>query len=169
VPGKTYFYRVRSVNDFAGSSSYSNVASAKTLSTGEIILDNDSDGVTVNGNWSSSSAIPGFFGTDFLTDSNSGKGSKSVRYRPDFDFEGDYYVYARWTKASNRATNVPIDIVSGGDSDTVSVDQRNTGGSGWVLLGKFHFAKGTGSYVQIRNAGTNGVVVADAIRFLSAK
>jgi hypothetical protein len=168
--GRGLFYRVRAINSFSGFSSYSNIAGTTTLSPGEIILDNESTSrVTITGPWSVSSSGSGFFGSSFLTDDNTDKGTKSVRYNPNFEFSGDYFVYARWTKAADRATNVPIDIVSGNNSTTVRVDQRNTGGSGWVLLGKFHFNQGTAGSVTIRTTGTNGVVIADAIRFLSTE
>jgi hypothetical protein len=164
--GRTLFYRVRAINNFAGGSTFSNVVSTTTFSNGEIVLDNASgSGVSIRGDWALNTAGSGVYGTTFLSDENSGKGSKSVRYTPNIEFEGDYFVYARWSKASNRATNVPYDV--GGD--TVTVDQRNTGGTGWVLLGKFSFDKGTGKSVTISNAGTNGVVIADSIRFLPAE
>jgi hypothetical protein len=78
-------------------------------------------------------------------------------------------VYARWPSGSNRATNVPIDITSADGLTTVVKDQKNTGKNGaWVLLGTFNFEKGTAGSVTIRTNGTNGLVVADAVRFLSS-
>lgn len=169
--GRPLYYRVRAFNVYSGHSGYSNVAKVVTLSPGEIILDNESSNrVTINGAWDVNSSVAGFHGSSYLDDGNSGKGSKSVRYAPNFEFTDDYYVYARWTRSSNRATNVPIDIVFGdGSKKTVVVNQRNSGGNGWVLLGKFRFNRGTGGSVTIRTDGTNGVVVADAVRFLSAE
>jgi hypothetical protein len=168
--GRPLFYRVRAVNSFAGFSSFSNIDGTVTLSPGEIVLDNESTSrVRISGNWATSTIGSGMFGSSFLTDENSGKGSKSVRYTPNIEFDGEYFVYARWTRASNRATNVPIQINSAGGSDTVTVNQRDTGGSGWVLLGKYSFRQGTSGFVTISNAGTNGVVIADSIRFLSSE
>ena len=167
--GQTYFYRVRAFNNFAGNSSYSNIVSGATLSAGEIVLDNESSsGVKIVGSWETSSATPGFFGTSYLDDQNANKGHDTVTYTPNLKADGDYFVYARWTTGSDRATNVPFIINSDDGDKTVTVNERDTGGAGFVLLGKFHFRKGTFGGVQIRNAGTNGLVVADAIEFLPA-
>ena len=91
-----------------------------------------------------------------------------MTFTPNIRAAGRYIVYARWVSGLNRATNVPIDVNSAEGSQTFTKDQKNTGKDGaWVLLGTFQFNKGTGGSVTIRNAGTNGVVVADAVRFLS--
>lgn len=169
--GKTLYYRVRAFNTFSGYSSYSSAVRVTTLSPGEIIIDNtSSSGLTVVGDWTTTSAVPGAYGGSYLDDGNSGKGAKNVRFTPNFEFEDDYYVYVRWSSAADRATNVPIDIYydKGGQrvKTTMYVNQRSTGG-GWVLLGKFHFRQGTFGFVRIRNDGTDGRVIADAVRFLS--
>jgi hypothetical protein len=168
--GQTFYYRVRANSSFAGVSSFSNTASGTTLSRGEIILDNESSkGVKVVGDWETSSSSPGFFGSSYLDDLDSDKGHKTVTYTPNITAAGDYFVYARWTGGADRATNVPFVITfADGSKTTVTVNERDTGGKGFVLLGKFSFDKGTFGSVQIRNAGTNGTVVADAIEFLPA-
>ncbi|HWP39365.1 MAG TPA: hypothetical protein VNL70_00470, partial [Tepidisphaeraceae bacterium] len=146
---------------------------ATTLSPGEAIVDNSSGRATVRGDWSVLPKQDFTFGSNFLSDDNSGKGTKSVRFTPNLLEEGDYYVYTRWTRSADRATNVPIDIYYDDDGHrakkTLTVDQRNRGGAGWVLLGKFHFAAGTNGFVVIRNDGTDGTVIADAVRFLRAE
>ena len=71
--------------------------------------------------------------------------------------------------SSVRIANVPFDVNSAGGLETVTKDQKNTGSNGaWVLLGTYTFNKGTGGSVTIRTDATNGVVVADAVRFLSS-
>src|SRR5690606_27317236 len=47
----------------------------------------------------------------------------------------------------------------------VSVNQQVNGGA-WNLLGSFSFDAGTAGNVRIRTTGTNGVVIADAVRFV---
>jgi hypothetical protein len=91
-----------------------------------------------------------------------------VKYLPNIAATDDYYVYARWVRSAVNASNVPIDIYygDGGKKKTLTINQRHTGGSGWILLGKFTFNKGKHGYVQIRNTATDGHVIADAIRFL---
>jgi hypothetical protein len=74
-------------------------------------------------------------------------------------------VFALWTSGSNRASNVPVDIVSSTGTTTVSIDQRVNGGQ-WVSLGVHDFAAGTSGSVLIGTAGTSGYVVADAVKFV---
>lgn len=131
----------------------------------EIILDSeDTAGITLTGNWLSSSGSAGYYGSNYLHDSDNGKGNKTVRYTPTIPTAGYYEVSAMWTAHSNRATNTPIDINHNGETHMVSVNQRNNGGI-WVSLGIYYFAAGTSGNVLISNAGTNGYVIADAVKF----
>ena len=72
---------------------------------------------------------------------------------------------ARWTANANRATNVPYDVIYPGGTNTVIVDQTTQGGQ-WVLLMTTNFNAGTNGHVRIRNAGTSGYVIADAVEFI---
>lgn len=130
----------------------------------EIVDNNDLSGVTLTGSWTASSSA-GFYGTNSLHDGNAGKGSKSVRFTPTLMETRNYEVYVWWTSHSNRATNVPIDIVSASGTTTTQVNQQIDGGQ-WVSLGVFPFLAGTSGSVLVRNAGTTGYVVADAARFV---
>ena len=136
-----------------------------------IIVDNaDASGVTVSGTWATSTASSGFWGANYWHDGNTGIGaapvSKNVRFTPDLPEAGDYEVYARWVENANRATNAPIDVVHAGGTSTMVQNQQTNGGK-WVLLGTFAFAKGTSGGVIVRNDGANGYVIADAVRFVS--
>jgi hypothetical protein len=132
-----------------------------------VVVDNtDSAQVTRVGTWTVSTWTGGgaFIGADYLHDGNSGKGTKSVTYRPELA-AGVYEVYINYTSGDNRASNVPVTINYDGGSDTVTVNQRSGGGV-WKLLGAYTFAAGTAGNVVISNAGTSGHVIADAIKFL---
>ena len=132
----------------------------------DVIMDNtDTTGVTITGAWSSSNGVAGYYGLDDIYDGNTGKGSKSVRFTPDLLTAGNYEVFARWPTNANRATNVPIDIISASGTATVSVNQQLNNGL-WVSLGTYTFNAGKGGSVLIRNGGTNGQVIVDAVRFL---
>ena len=51
--------------------------------SGETIVDNsDATGVTPTGEWTASSAPPGYYGGNYLHDGNVGQGTKSVRFTP---------------------------------------------------------------------------------------
>ena len=162
------FYRVRAVNNFSQFQGSTNVVEVFLPAPGDIILDNESSkGVTINGNWLTTSDTPGFLGDSYLSDENATKGpDTNVRFTPTIAESGEYYVYARWTRASNRATNVPIDVQSGnGQRRTTTVNQRTQGGEGWVLLGKFTLVEGRDNFVRVRTDGTSGIVTIDAVRF----
>ncbi len=140
--------------------------------SGEVIIDSTtSSGVTVTGDWTTSASNVNRYGADYLHDANTGKGTKSVRFSPDIAVAGDYEVYIWYPdNAQSYATNVPVDViysdgVGGTLTDTLAVNQTTPGGQ-WELLGTYAFDVGTAGSVLIRTAGTDGVVIADAVRFV---
>jgi hypothetical protein len=148
----------------------SKLASAKSSLTSppayETILDNtSSSGVSLTGTWTASTGSAGYYGSNYLHDGDTGKGSKRITYTPNLPTTGSYTVYARWTAHPNRATNVPIVVNHAGGATTVTVNQQTNGGT-WVSLGTFTLKGGIVNNVVIRNDGTNGYVVADAVRFV---
>ncbi|MEV6104260.1 FAD-dependent oxidoreductase [Streptomyces sp. NPDC051940] len=135
------------------------------LAPGEVIVDNAAPtGISTAGTWYTSRSVSGYYGPDFVHDGNTNKGTTRLRFRPSLATSRKYTVYLRWTAASNRATNVPVDIVHAGGTTTKTVNQRLQGGQ-WVSLGSYSFAAGTTGSVLIRTSGTNGYVIADAVRF----
>jgi len=136
------------------------------LRPGDIILDNTDtlSGVTITGQWIASTFISGYWGTNYIHDNNTGQGTKSVKYTPSILTAGDYEVFIRWTADTGRANNVPVKIIyNGGVKDTL-VNER-TRGAEWVSAGIYRFSSGNFGSVTISNTGTNGFVVADAVRF----
>ncbi len=133
----------------------------------EVMIDNTNSGsVTITSSWTASSSTPGYEGYNYLHDGDAGKGSKSVAYTPTLLAAGNYEVFVRWTSASNRATNVPVTIVHSGGSTGVTVNQTANGGV-WNSVGTYTFGT-TGGSVTISNTGTNGHVIADAVKFTPA-
>jgi lysophospholipase L1-like esterase len=126
-----------------------------------IVVDNtDSARVTSTGGWTSGNSSPGFIGSDYLHDGNTGQGGKQVAYSPPASVTGAQRVYLRWTANANRASNAPIRIVDAKGTRTVLVDQKNSGGK-WNLLGVFSGVQS----VTVMTAGANGYVIADAVGF----
>lgn len=165
TPSTLYTYRVRAFNS-GGESGDSNTTSAWSGSVPEIVMDNgDATGVTITGSWNVQTGGTPYNG-NALIDGNSGKGSKSVRFTPTILATGVYEVFVRYTAASGRADNVPVDVIHADGTTTVTVNQRVSGGT-WVSLGQFRLTTGTAGSVLIRNTGTNGAVVADAVRIAS--
>lgn len=156
--------------------SYSNVAAIRFY-TGDdsgpgvnddvIIIDNGGTGSTVEGTWSNASNY-GFHGTRWVSDGNSEKGDKSIRYTPKIMQDGLYEVFTIWSShATSRDTAVPYTITHAGTGspEVVRVNQRENGGS-WQSLGTFPFAAGDTGNVLISNAGTTNYIVADAVKFV---
>ena len=141
-----------------------NIGISNPFANSIVVDDADTNGVTVLGNWTKSTSTGGYYGNDYLLDGNTNKGLDSVTFIPMLPQAGAYQVYARWTSNANRATNVPIDIIYAGQTNTVYVDQTQQGGQ-WVLLMTTNFMAGSSSSVRVRNIGTTGYVVADAVEF----
>jgi lysophospholipase L1-like esterase len=138
--------------------------SSDTSGEPNLIIDN-SDGAptfVTTGAWTTSTTNSGFIGSDYLHDGNAGNGSKSVAFTPDIPAAGIYPVFLRWTSFTNRATNVPVTVNFNGGSQSLTINQRESGGT-WFKLGVFPFAAGTTGSVTITDAGTNGFVIADAL------
>lgn len=141
---------------------------AKARTWPGIVVDNQAAEMT--GDWTFSSSSTPFVGVDYMHDENSGKGEKSVRFVPDLPADGEYEVLLGYTPNPNRATNVKV-VVQGADGQTtVSVNEKNAPKTPpFTSLGKFKFKAGKGGYVEVRNDGTDGYVVADAVQWLAVK
>ncbi len=131
--------------------------------TEPIIVDNSDAGkVQFVGTWAASSASAGFYGADYQHDNNASKGSMHTVYTPGIAAVGNYEIFMQWTSHANRASNVPVSIKTLAGNQTVIVNQREDGGK-WNNLGTFPL--GTDATVTLSNAGTDGIVVADAVKF----
>ena len=131
----------------------------------ERIVDNtEASAVTLAGAWIASTSNAGYYGSDYLHDNIADKGSKSVSFTPALG-TGSYDVYMRWTSGANRATNVPVRITHSTGISNVTVNQRNNNGT-WILLGTYNFNPSTATEVRISNTGTDGHVIADAVRWV---
>jgi uncharacterized repeat protein (TIGR01451 family) len=168
VAGDDYRVRITSTTE-STLTDQSDAPFTITAAARELILDNtDPTGVTRVGTWTASSAAPGYWGTNYLYDSPNERGTSSVTFTPTMAAAGLYTVYLRWrVPATTLAANVPVDIVHALGTSTTVVNQRLEGGD-WVLLGTFRFTAGTTGRVTIRTTGVNGMVIADAVRFLPA-
>jgi hypothetical protein len=102
----------------------------------------------------------------YVHDGDTDKGAKTITFTPDLPSEGAYDIYLKWTKHSNRATNVPVEIVTASGTETVTVNQREQGG--WVKIATGKFKAGKSGSLTISNKDTNGHVIADAVRWVPA-
>lgn len=141
----------------------------------EVVLDNDSPGVTFTGSWSDSTSSV-FYDEDYgnTTDavsyrfaSKSSTETATATYTPNIPEAGFYPVYTWVASSSNRTNQLYRIHDSAGGLTEIRVDHRKVG-KGWVYLGTYHFDAGTSGNVEISNQSTAGgraVVIADAIRF----
>ncbi|MDA8745484.1 dockerin type I domain-containing protein, partial [Rubripirellula amarantea] len=126
-------------------------------------IDNRDPGFVIEaGSWTTSASVSGFLGVDYLATRG---GDKIARFTPDLIAGGDYEVFANWTSHPNRATNAKFEITHAGGTTEVSVNQKINGGT-FASLGVFRFDSGTSGSVAVRTLGTNGWVVADAVRWV---
>lgn len=133
-----------------------------------VVVDNTDTANTVAvGAWTNSTSTTGYFGSNYINDGNTAKGTKTFSFKPPITVAGNYLVYARWTSGTNRATNVPVDVIKAdGSTSTVTVNQQ-VDGAQWNLLGTYNLSPANAE-VRYRTTGTNGYVLADSITVIPA-
>jgi hypothetical protein len=134
------------------------------LDSSTVVDDSGGTGFSTSGTWLSSSASSGYYGSGYLHDDNVG-GGNSASFIPNLDSADDYGIYLRWTSHTNRADNVPVDVLHDGGTTSFVINQKTNGGT-WVLLGTFHLTPGAEGGVVLTNEGANGYVIADAVQFV---
>jgi N-acetylmuramoyl-L-alanine amidase len=138
---------------------------AGTAWADEVVVDNTDPSVQVKGKWTTTTTTGGFYGNDYLF-RTAGDGTSTVVWPfPSKAPAGKYEVFARWSSGPNRATDVTYQVAYNGGTQPVTVNQQNNGGT-WQSLGSFEFQTGKSQGVTLTDKA-GGVVVADAIRFVS--
>ncbi|MEE8524695.1 MAG: PilC/PilY family type IV pilus protein [Thermoanaerobaculia bacterium] len=146
----------------------------------EILMDEESSGgVTRVGTWSSSTTPP-FVGARRVHDNNTGKGLKSIEFKPNISESGFYHVYLFYEGLASLAQNTLVTIDHAGGTDIVRANQRNNNQEDSELdahpgvdpehynyLGTFPFQLGSPNRIEISNAGTDGYVLVDSLRLVS--
>ncbi len=81
---------------------------------GGVILDNTSaaPAVSIIGAWTSSTSVTGYYGSSYIQDGNTGKGTKRVAYTPTLTYPGKYTIAMRWAADANRSSNTPVWVCS---------------------------------------------------------
>ncbi len=128
----------------------------------DIVLDNLDSEFTTIGSWLAGTGQPGYFGSDYLyrfTDATA-----FAKWTPHISEQGDYDIYMRWTSASNRPDNAPVEIMHSSGTSNVTVNQQQNNAT-WVYLGNYSMSTGGGQHVKLF-ASDNGYTVADAVKFV---
>jgi hypothetical protein len=132
-----------------------------------IVVDDES--ATSVGIWTASNANPPFVGNGYRHDGNEGKGDKKYTFTAMLPAEGMYSVAVFYSTNANRATNVPVVVTHAGGEARVVMNQRKSAvKDGYTVLGTYRFARGAAK-VEISNKGTDGYVIADAVRWLPVR
>jgi hypothetical protein len=133
----------------------------KVSSQPSLLIDNQDSGFKTQGNWTSSTARPGYSGGNYLY-ADAGDGSYKTIWSFTIDAKAKYAIYAQWTDYHNRAKDAPYRIYNNGNKlDSVQMNQQVNGGQ-LKLLGNYTLVPGTMDIVLSNNA--SGIVVADAIK-----
>lgn len=119
------------------------------------------------GNWTESKFSKDYFGAGYVHDNNADKGNASIEFRTRLKESGEYEVRLAYAASGNRARNVLVTVVDASESHRIIVDQQKAGPEKpWSTLGTFHFDSDADAVVTIRNEGSDGYVIADAVQFL---
>ncbi len=137
------------------------VTATFTQPSTEIIVDNPQ--ATFVGTWPTSTYYPGYYGLNYQWNS-AGSGADTCTWSFNIPTSGSYQVYARWTSASNRATNAPYVLQNSGNIINLGTVNQQINGGSWQLLGTYTLNVGTSSIILSDLA--NGEVNADAIRLV---
>ena len=129
----------------------------------------DNADAKLTGDWSQSSSIPGYIGTEYLHDGAEGKGTKSATFVAKVP-AGKIDVRLAYTANPNRATNVSVSIESSSKSVKVKLNQREAPKhAGFQSVGTLQLSSEETVKVIVSNAEADGHVIVDAVQFVPIK
>jgi hypothetical protein len=144
-----------------------NLISLDPITLEGIVVD-DLD-TTKKGKWLSSTHTPGYVGSGYHHDDNSGKGNKSITYKAKIKKGGEYDVQVSYTDNSNRSKKTPVTVMHADGEQKIYIDQTKPPSILGIFtsVGVFRFEEIERDVVQITTEGTEGHVIADAIRLVA--
>ncbi|WP_253158432.1 DUF1553 domain-containing protein [Stieleria tagensis] len=120
------------------------------------------------GPWVQSTYTPGFIGSGYVHDNNSGDGKSSIEFRTRLPASGLYDLRLAYSHNANRARAVPVTIETADGVQTQQLDQRKKPDAvPWKTLGRFAFSDQQDAVVTLQNKGSEGYLIADAVQFLA--
>jgi lipoprotein-anchoring transpeptidase ErfK/SrfK len=138
-----------------------------SASADEMIVDNADASVQISGTWTTITQGDGFVGPNYLTLPGGSSGANIMWPVPSGLAPGHYQVFARWTGGSGHSSAAVYHVQYDGGAIDLRRDQRSNGGD-WQPLGDFDFRPDPSEGVSLSNGQPDGVLVADAIRWVSA-
>lgn len=130
---------------------------------GFVLDDSQAD---LKGLWSHSSGFKPHVGGGYQHDERRADGESSAVFRFRAPARGKYDLRMAYSAHETRATNVPITIESGGRTSVFRVDQRVRINAGEVFRSIGHVELDGDCVITIKNAGTDGFVIIDALQLL---
>ena len=102
-----------------------------------------------------------------LLDENKRDGQSRAEFTTTLPQSGRYRVAVAYATVSNRATHVPVQIAHADGTATVKINQRKKDSPfAFVPVGDYRFKAGEPATVVLTNAGVNGYVQIDTVRWL---
>jgi hypothetical protein len=156
----------KQVLDFASAPPKNSIDPKKLIG---ILLDDDQ--AERKGFEAVSGSIQPFLGVGYRHDGDAEKGKQSIRFTPKIEKAGKYEIRMSYTAANNRATNVPVLVHTSKEEKKLKINQKKpaTIEGAFISLGTFDLDAGTSNYIEIRNDGTDGHVVVDALWLVEKK
>ena len=131
-----------------------------------IVLDDDA--ARKVGRWKQSQNFRPYIGGGYIHDNNTGKGEAGLTFEARIEKSGRYSLGLAYSPHPSRASNVPLSIEAGDQSQKIMVNQRLPldSNSNFRTLQTLELKAGQKVVVHLSNAGTDGFVVVDALQLL---
>jgi hypothetical protein len=126
----------------------------------------DDSHADIRGGWSRSSVFKPHVGGGYQHDDRRADGESIAVFRFRAPSRGKYDLRMAYSAHETRATNVPVTIESSGLSTVFKVDQRVRMDAGELFRSIGHVELEGDCVITIRNSGTDGFVILDALQLL---
>ena len=138
------------------------------LKAGERSLTADDADAKKTGAWKDSTYTPSFIGAGYVHDDQSEKGEKWIEYTIQISRAATYDVRLSYTPGNNRAGNVPVSIKHADAEVEVTLNQKKKPPMDGLFasVGQFPFTDQQPAVITIATRGTEGYVIADAVRLV---
>ena len=125
----------------------------------------------LKGEWSHSSGFKPHVGTGYLHEDKRGDGQSIAILRFKAPQPGKYDLRMAYSAHETRATKVPVTIESGGRKTELQVDQTQPlpAGEAFRSIGTVELSGDVETTISIRNTGTEGFVILDALQLIEKK
>lgn len=130
-----------------------------------VVDDAELASLEVVGYWKKIVGKTGAYGPSFLQTNPQDELHSRIRFHVKSLMKGTYQLYFFLPEVAGLAKNANLDIYVGKVKNTVSFDLGKEKGGTWIPIGTYTF-DGTTSDVIIANKGAQGLIVADAIRWV---